>query len=383
MYGHDGSGSAAVAAALVLAGLPHTVVAAASRAPGPTLAALQAANPLVQIPTLVFEDGTLMTESAAILIEPGLRQPASGLQLASRAHLHHLWSVFADQCVPAPGMPFFGGSTRRTVTPTSTSTPTMNPCLPLITALACLLSAVLPAHAALQDEVQVYDDSLNSRGEWGLELHLNTTPRGRTVADYPGEVLTHHGLRFTPELSYGLGHGLEAGLYLPAAINANGHADLAGLKLRLKWLPFETVDGHGAFGGVNVELSKLAQRYSLSRWSAEARFIAGWRSADWLLAANPTLGFDLSDGQAGGRPGFSLGLKAARRVLEGVAAGLELYSDSGPLGRPLPWQMQDNRVFVALDIDRKPWVLNLGVGRGLTDAADRWTVKAIFEVPFN
>lgn len=112
LYGHDGGGSAAVAAALVLAGLPHTVVAAASWAPGPTLATLQAANPLGQIPTLVFEDGTLMTESAVILIEPGLRQPASGLQLASRAHLHHLRSVFADQCVPAPGAPFFGGTAR-------------------------------------------------------------------------------------------------------------------------------------------------------------------------------------------------------------------------------------------------------------------------------
>ena len=157
LYGHDGSGSAAVEAALLLAGLPHTVVVAASWAPGPTLAALQAANPLAQIPTLVFEDGTVMTESAAILIELGLRHPASGLlpaapaaraqalrglvyiaancyamigvidfparvlgspseaeqarlQLASRAQLHHLWSVFADQFVPAPGAPFFGGS---------------------------------------------------------------------------------------------------------------------------------------------------------------------------------------------------------------------------------------------------------------------------------
>ena len=157
LYGHDGSGSAAVEAALVLAGLPHRVVVAANWLPGPALHALQAINPLAQIPTLVFDDGTVMTESAAILIELGLRHPASGLlpadpaaraqalrglvyiaancyamigvidfparvlsnpseaelarlQLASRANLHHLWSVFADQFVPAAGAPFFGGA---------------------------------------------------------------------------------------------------------------------------------------------------------------------------------------------------------------------------------------------------------------------------------
>ena len=157
LYGHDGSGSAAVEAALVLAGVPHHVLVAASWVPGPALAGLQAVNPLAQIPTLVWDDGTVMTESAAILIELGLRHPASGLlptapaaraqvlrglvyiaancyamigvidfparvmdqpseaelarlQLASRAHLHQLWSVFADQFVPTAGAPFFGGT---------------------------------------------------------------------------------------------------------------------------------------------------------------------------------------------------------------------------------------------------------------------------------
>jgi len=33
-------------------------------------------------------------------------------------------------------------------------------------------------------------------------------------------------------------------------------------------------------------------------------------------------------------------------------------------------------------VDREPWVFNLGIGKGLTDATDRWTIKAIFELPF-
>ncbi|TMH09602.1 MAG: hypothetical protein E6H68_18115 [Betaproteobacteria bacterium] len=56
------------------------------------------------------------------------------------------------------------------------------------------------AGAALSDEIQVYTDDINAPGEFGLELHINTTPKGRRVPDYPGEVVPNHGLRITPEL---------------------------------------------------------------------------------------------------------------------------------------------------------------------------------------
>jgi len=39
--------------------------------------------------------------------------------------------------------------------------------------------AALPCRADLQDEIQVYDDAINSPRELGLELHVNTTPSGR------------------------------------------------------------------------------------------------------------------------------------------------------------------------------------------------------------
>jgi len=31
----------------------------------------------------------------------------------------------------------------------------------------------------------------------------------------------------------------------------------------------------------------------------------------------------------------------------------------------------------------KPLAFNFGVGRGLTEASDKWTIKAIIEVPIN
>ena len=73
-----------------------------------------------------------------------------------------------------------------------------------------------------QDEIQVYDNSIDKQGEWGLELNVNSKPSGRSVPDYPGEVPPAHALPSTPELSYGLGHGVETGLYLPSIVNAEG-----------------------------------------------------------------------------------------------------------------------------------------------------------------
>ena len=55
--------------------------------------------------------------------------------------------------------------------------------------LALLMAAGAgSAMADLQDEVQVYDDSINAPGERGLELHVNATPRGRRTGNYSGEV---------------------------------------------------------------------------------------------------------------------------------------------------------------------------------------------------
>ncbi|MBH9551268.1 glutathione S-transferase family protein [Inhella gelatinilytica] len=79
LFGFQGAGSAAVEVALHWVGEPFENVAAASWAADSALEALREVNPLMQIPTLQWADGTVMSESAAILIELGLRYPASGL----------------------------------------------------------------------------------------------------------------------------------------------------------------------------------------------------------------------------------------------------------------------------------------------------------------
>jgi GST-like protein len=153
LYGTQGSGSAAVEAALAIAGVEARLVDAASWQDSPGLVELKRINPLAQIPTLVLDDGTVLTESAAILVHLGLVHPQSGLlatdpraraqqirglvyiaancyagigildyperwypdpddavrkamQRRGRARLHELWQAFADQF---PATPWLSG----------------------------------------------------------------------------------------------------------------------------------------------------------------------------------------------------------------------------------------------------------------------------------
>ena len=249
---------------------------------------------------------------------------------------------------------------------------------------AMLLLSTLHAQVAkadLQDEIQVYDDAINKQGAFGLELHLNTTPSGRNYSNYPHEVPPEHAFRINPEFSYGLSRDFEAGFYLPTILNAKAEYDVAGAKLRLKWLPVHSESNQGWFAGVNLELSRLQRKYSESQTTAETRFMVGRRTEDWIIAFNPILDFNLSGQYRKESPDLVGALKVARKVLPGLATGFEYYTSLGKINDTLPANQQDNRIYLTFDVDRAPWVFNIGIGRGLTTVSDKWTLKAVFEVP--
>ncbi len=149
LYGTKGSGSAAAEAGLDIAGVAYRKIDAASWLPSTGLDELKRVNPIAQIPTLVLDDGSVLSESAAILIHLGLTHPESGLiasepsrraqqirglvyiaancyagigildypdrwypepdeavkaamQKRGRARLHELWEIFADEFPAAP-----------------------------------------------------------------------------------------------------------------------------------------------------------------------------------------------------------------------------------------------------------------------------------------
>ncbi len=227
------------------------------------------------------------------------------------------------------------------------------------------------AHGALPDEIQVYTDDVSAPGERGIELHVNTTPSGRSAPGYPGEVPTHHGLRITPELSWGLAPDVDWGLYLPFVRSGDGTDYFAGPRFRLKWMPLRGNPGY--FAGMNVELSFVERRFEEARRTAEFRPIVGYRDDDWLFAFNPIVGTDLAGPQKGVltlAPAF----KIARSAGGGYALGAEYYAELGRLSHFAPRSEQSHILYFVLDTQK----LNFGVGRGLNGATDRWTVKAIY-----
>lgn len=253
------------------------------------------------------------------------------------------------------------------------------------TLAAALLVSLLasPAHAELKDAFQVHTDKISDAGQFGMDLQFNTTLRGRDTPDYPGEVVPHHGRRFTTGFAYGLATNWEAGLTLPVNREAGGNTQLAGVKLSLKWLALNPGEAEaGWFLGANAELARLKHRFSESRSCAELLLMAGWRNADWMLAVNPKFGWPLSDGLRSGTADFSIAAKLARRVVPDVSVGVELFSDLGTTRRILPTREQGHVLFTTIDAHVSGWDLNFGVGRGLTKSADDLTLKAMVGVPF-
>lgn len=250
-------------------------------------------------------------------------------------------------------------------------------CLSVFSLCALRLSA------ALIDEIQVYTDDIAVPRKFGLELHVNTTPSGRGTPEYAGEIVPRHGWRLTPEFSYGLSRDFEAGLYVPLHRAAGGRVELAGAKVRLKWLPVQPSEkDRGWFAGINTEIAWLEQRFDAAHWGSEVRTIFGYRNPEWLLATNPVFEWTLAGPERSARPELELQFKAARKILPGLSFGPEYYAGLGPLGQARRRGEQEHTLFAAFDVDSGPWVFNCGIGRGLTHATDRWTVKFIFELPW-
>ena len=258
----------------------------------------------------------------------------------------------------------------------------MNRLIRLVAALAVALP--MTAHAALPDEIQIYTDDINEPGEWGLEMHVNTTPRGNRTPDYPGEVVTDRGLRITPEISYGLTRTFEAGLYLPLVLKG-GNWSLAGIKPRLKWLPVKGDEaGGGWYVGANLELSNIQGKYNAARHNAELRIMLGHRARDWLIGVNPVYTWALSSSQiapAPRNPEFSFNTKLMHRVAAGVSLGVEYYNQKGSWRNFDPGSQQGKTLYWVVEVENKVMPFHLGIGRGLNDATDKWTVKAIIDVP--
>lgn len=252
----------------------------------------------------------------------------------------------------------------------------------LLYSFLALAISILPlsAKAMLQDEIQVYDDEINAKGVSSLELHLNSTPRGVQTPSYPGEVTSNNGVRVTPEFAYGLGHDLEAGLYISYA-NANNQFQYAATKVRMKWLPIREEKGDSFFAGLNLELANVQPQFDESRYNGEARFIIGKHFDEWLVSFNPIFDMPLSQPYVNQAPYFSTATRISRDVTPELALGVEYYSNLNQINQPINYQNTQQMGFLMMYYDGKPISFQAGVGKGFSNSTDSLTLKAIFSIP--
>jgi GST-like protein len=107
LFGSAGSGSAAVELALLRCGVPYRVERASTWEADSAQVELRRVNPLGQIPALRMEDGSVLTESAAILIHLGLTHPSAGLlpiDAAAQAQALRGLVFIAANCYAAIGV---------------------------------------------------------------------------------------------------------------------------------------------------------------------------------------------------------------------------------------------------------------------------------------
>jgi GST-like protein len=104
LYGAAGSGSVAVEAAFTLLGIPYTLIEGATWAEPSARERVAPKNPMRQVPTLVFADGEVMTESAAILLYLADAHPQAGLApdpSDSRRRQYLLWMTYVSSAIYA------------------------------------------------------------------------------------------------------------------------------------------------------------------------------------------------------------------------------------------------------------------------------------------
>lgn len=63
------------------------------------------------------------------------------------------------------------------------------------------MAASAKVMAASSDEIQVYDEAINTVGELNVDIHMNYVGSGARDPSYVGEIPSYHNARVTPDFT--------------------------------------------------------------------------------------------------------------------------------------------------------------------------------------
>ncbi len=242
-----------------------------------------------------------------------------------------------------------------------------------------LAAATGTALSASNDEIQVYDDAINTPGQFGVDLHMNYVVAGQTTPGWVGDAPSNHSFRLTPEFSYGLTDTWELGAYLPLLSTAEGTNYVEGGKVRIKYL--SAPEGSAFYWGMNEEVGRVSLRSAQQNWNVEIRPIFGYRTEKWHVTVNPILEWPFS-GPHNGDIDFAPALRISYALRDRLSLGVEHYAGLGYLSHIAPYSQQTQNTYVVVDTEVDGHAIDFGIGKGWNADSDRWTVKGIFGTRF-
>ncbi len=240
--------------------------------------------------------------------------------------------------------------------------------------IAILLVVLLPPGVyAAPNEIKIFTDELAKYGEHTLETHVNKASRAGPRAGNPIAPL-----QVMPEYSYGIWRNWEFSLQLPVAQNQD-RVRSEGYRVELQYVaPHE--EAQGFYWGLNIELARTARLGEPQVGNLEIIPILGLRVDRWHIVANPGIKRAVTGPERS--TNFEPAAKIAYRVLGMNYFGCEYYWEAGPLRHWLPRDRQSRVLYFAWDGKIGKSDINFGIGRGLSEASDRWVFKVIYEFSF-
>jgi len=226
---------------------------------------------------------------------------------------------------------------------------------------------------AAPNEIKVFTDELAAYGEHTLETHANKAWR-------PGPNAEHRAAPFQimPEYSYGIWRNWEFSFQLPVATEQD-RLRTDGYRGELQYVAPHDED-RGWYWGINVEVANVTGNGERRVWNVELVPIVGLRIDRWHLVGNPSVSRLLSGSAR--KINFEPAAKVAYRLSGKNYFGLEYYLEAGPIQRWLPNNQRSQVLYLAWDGKLGRSDINVGLGRGFTDASDRWVLKTVFEFSF-
>lgn len=245
---------------------------------------------------------------------------------------------------------------------------------------AIVLSLTFSAHSQDSFEVQVYESDLVPVNHYELDMHNIFVGRGSTVWD--GTVApSNHQEHLAFEFTRGMTEYFEMGSYLLFAHGPDGQTQYAGFRLRPR---VKAPDDWNLPVGLSLsaEIGFPQLQYEPNHVTLEIRPIIDKTIGRWKFDINPIVTFAFHGPEANQGMGLEPeGMIAYEIIPDQLRLMLEYYTALGPAHHVLPTDEQVHLVYPKIEYAFSDFfVVNAGVGTGLTNASDAltWALRLTF-----